>query len=145
VLPDINGGVTLQKKVLTLNAKGASIQVMDQAGFKALAMPTPEELTALLRAGARRRSALTTCWGARGSTCPIMALKCSIRLSRRIFPGCHWRGLCSVSVAFAQCSFAGAALPEAALPRPGNAILRRRTCPKRTCGTWQDAALGRRS
>jgi uncharacterized protein YjbI with pentapeptide repeats len=51
VLADMNSGKTIQKKALALNAKGATIQVIDADAFKQMAEPTAEEVLALLRAG----------------------------------------------------------------------------------------------
>ena len=42
---------TIQKKAMSLNAKGASIQVIDADAFKKLVEPTDEEIIALLKAG----------------------------------------------------------------------------------------------
>jgi uncharacterized protein YjbI with pentapeptide repeats len=51
VLADLSGSKTIQKKALSLNAKGATIQVIDVDAFKALAEPTAEEVLELLRSG----------------------------------------------------------------------------------------------
>jgi uncharacterized protein YjbI with pentapeptide repeats len=51
VLADLTAGKTAQKKALSLNGKGATIQVIDVDGFRNLAEPTDEEILALLRAG----------------------------------------------------------------------------------------------
>jgi len=51
VLADLNAGKTIQKKALSLNSKGASIQVIDVEDFRKLAEPTEDEVLALLRAG----------------------------------------------------------------------------------------------
>lgn len=51
VLADLNAGKTVQKKAMTLNGKGAAIQVIDVDNFKTLSDPTDEEVLALIRAG----------------------------------------------------------------------------------------------
>src|SRR5690242_15784645 len=51
VLADLNAGKTIQKKAVSLNAKGASIQVIDADAFKKLVEPTEDEVVALLLAG----------------------------------------------------------------------------------------------
>jgi uncharacterized protein YjbI with pentapeptide repeats len=51
VLADLGAGKTLQKKTVALNAKGATIQVIDVDAFKNLADPTEDEILALFRAG----------------------------------------------------------------------------------------------
>ncbi len=49
VLADLNAGKTVQKKAMTLNGKGATIQVMDSAAFRDFVMPTQDELLASSR------------------------------------------------------------------------------------------------
>jgi uncharacterized protein YjbI with pentapeptide repeats len=51
VLADLSAAKTIQKKAMTLNGKGATIQVIDADAFKNLAEPTDDEILALLRAG----------------------------------------------------------------------------------------------
>jgi uncharacterized protein YjbI with pentapeptide repeats len=51
VLADLTAGKTIQKKALSLNGKGATIQVIDVDAFKNLAEPTEDEILTLLRAG----------------------------------------------------------------------------------------------
>src|SRR5262249_22915359 len=51
VLADVSASKTIQKKAMSLNAKGASIQVIDADAFKTLVEPTDEEIVALLKAG----------------------------------------------------------------------------------------------
>jgi uncharacterized protein YjbI with pentapeptide repeats len=57
VLADLAASKTIQKKAASLNAKGASIQVIDADAFRALAEPTDEEIVALLKAGESERYA----------------------------------------------------------------------------------------
>lgn len=51
VLADATAGKTIQKKALTLNAKGAAVQVIDADAFRQLAEPTEAEVLELLRSG----------------------------------------------------------------------------------------------
>ncbi len=51
VLADLNAGKTIQKKVVSLNGKGATIQVIDVEEFKKLAEPTEQEILEMLRSG----------------------------------------------------------------------------------------------
>jgi uncharacterized protein YjbI with pentapeptide repeats len=51
VVADLNGSKTIQKKALSLNGKGASIQVLDADGCRKLAEPTDAEVLDLLRSG----------------------------------------------------------------------------------------------
>jgi hypothetical protein len=51
VLADLSIGKAIQKKAVTLNAKGATIQVIDADGFKKLAELTDDEILALIRSG----------------------------------------------------------------------------------------------
>ena len=53
VLPELATGKTIQKKAMSLIAKGATIQVIDAADFRKLVEPTQEELVALLRRGSK--------------------------------------------------------------------------------------------
>jgi len=51
VVPDLSAGKTIQKRALSLNGKGAAIQVIDADDFKKMSEPTEDEILALLRAG----------------------------------------------------------------------------------------------
>jgi uncharacterized protein YjbI with pentapeptide repeats len=51
VLADASAGKTIQKNAVTLNGKGASIQVIDADAFRKVAEPTEAEILELLRAG----------------------------------------------------------------------------------------------
>jgi len=51
VLADLNAGKTIQKKAMTLNGKGAAIQVIDVDAFNQLAEPTEADILAALHAG----------------------------------------------------------------------------------------------
>src|SRR5690349_11049665 len=51
VLADLNAGKTLQKKAMSLNAKGASIHVIDADAFRKLVEPSEQEILAMLRGG----------------------------------------------------------------------------------------------
>src|SRR6476660_8208856 len=53
VLADPSAGKTIQKKVVSLNAKGASIQVISSTDFEKLILPTDEEVLALIKSGAK--------------------------------------------------------------------------------------------
>ena len=57
VVPDLSAGKTIQKKVASLNGRGASIQVIDVDAFLKLAGPSDEEILGLIRAG-RKAGAL---------------------------------------------------------------------------------------
>lgn len=58
VLPDLNSGKTVQKKAASLNAKGASIQVIDAYDFEKRVTPDLAEITALLHSGPSGRDVL---------------------------------------------------------------------------------------
>jgi uncharacterized protein YjbI with pentapeptide repeats len=58
VLADLSAGKTIQKKVMTLNAKGAAIQVIDEAAFLETFRPSQDQLLALLQQGRRAAKAL---------------------------------------------------------------------------------------
>lgn len=58
VLPDLNSGKTVQKKAASLNAKGASIQVIDADAFEKRVTPDAAEITALLHSGELAREIL---------------------------------------------------------------------------------------
>src|SRR5947199_384177 len=51
VVPELPAGQTIQKKVQTLNAKGASIQLMDAESFAKTVHPTDAEMAELMRRG----------------------------------------------------------------------------------------------
>jgi hypothetical protein len=51
VLADTSGGKSIQKKAMTLNTKGATIQVIDADAFRQLVEPTEAELLELIRTG----------------------------------------------------------------------------------------------
>lgn len=51
VVADLSGGKTMQKKAMTLNGKGASIQTLDADAFGQLVEPTDDEVIELVRAG----------------------------------------------------------------------------------------------
>ena len=51
VVASLSAGKTIQKKAMSLNGKGAAIQVIDAEDFRQLAEPTTDEILALLRAG----------------------------------------------------------------------------------------------
>ncbi|HEX4794631.1 MAG TPA: pentapeptide repeat-containing protein [Humisphaera sp.] len=51
VVPELPASQAIQKKVLALNAKGASVQVMDAESFEKMVDPTDADLLALMRRG----------------------------------------------------------------------------------------------
>jgi uncharacterized protein YjbI with pentapeptide repeats len=109
VLADLNGGKTIQKKATSLNSKGATIQVMDSATFRALAMPTQDELLALLNDGKRGAEALAA------AAPPIVHRDHGVspdcpRLVAARLDGLDLSGFDFGGLAFEKCSFIGAKL-----------------------------------
>jgi len=51
VVPELPAGQAIQKKVLAINAKGASIQIMDAEAFEKMVDPTSADVLALMRRG----------------------------------------------------------------------------------------------
>src|SRR5437867_3698285 len=52
VLSELTSGKTAQKKVASLNAKAASIQVIDAESFRKLVEPTDNDVLAMIHSGA---------------------------------------------------------------------------------------------
>ncbi len=53
VVPDISGAKTIQKKVQSLNARGAAIQLLDADDFSTQVAPTDDEIVAVMKRGAK--------------------------------------------------------------------------------------------
>ncbi len=108
VIPDLNGQKTAQRKAAALNKKGASIQVLDMAGLRAIAEPTADDLTAALRAGdADLVQALHVetfhHWVGLKSTALFL-------MSSRDLSGMFLEGVHLSSIRFENCCFQGARL-----------------------------------
>ena len=106
VLADLNAGKTVQKKAMTLNGKGATIQVMDSAAFRDFVMPTQDELLALLKDGKCGAEALAAALpiGQRGGhgTAPEARVSWACGLTAWICPDLilpAWRSRTAVSSA----------------------------------------------
>jgi uncharacterized protein YjbI with pentapeptide repeats len=108
VLPDLSAAKTLQKKVVSLNAKGASIQIIDAAGFQQLLQPAADEVLALLRLGAGRAGGLGKVLG--DSFQGAFQQPPRYTFVGEKFDGLDLTGLDLRTIAFDQCSFVDAKL-----------------------------------
>jgi hypothetical protein len=59
VLPDPSQGKTVQKKITSLNAKGAAVQLVEKTDFHKLMMPSPDQSLAIIRGGAANATLLS--------------------------------------------------------------------------------------
>jgi uncharacterized protein YjbI with pentapeptide repeats len=107
VLDDLNAGKTIQKKAVSLNAKGAAIQVVEADAFREMIKPAEDELLALLKAGKQGAEALN-CFmeGHSGQGVSPGAP----RLVGARLDGLDLSGFSFDSLAFEKCSFVGAKL-----------------------------------
>jgi uncharacterized protein YjbI with pentapeptide repeats len=109
VLADLGASKTIQKKAMSFNAKGASIQVIDEEAFKKLAEPTDEEVVALLRSGDVETHAKI-----RGSRYHYhSSLQPSIRtVASEDFAAIKLENAALGDIAFSACRFVGAELNQ---------------------------------
>lgn len=108
VLPDLTAGKTVQKKVVSLNAKGAAIQVLDSAAFEALIAPTDAEILSLLRGGpkaADRFNKVLRC------NLPYGHSLVKLTLTGENFDGLDLSAFNLGAIGFERCSFVGASFP----------------------------------
>jgi uncharacterized protein YjbI with pentapeptide repeats len=109
VLPDAASGAAMRKKADALRKKGAAIEVMDAAIFRAFVSPTHDELVAILKDGKRGAKALLSVappveHGGHG------AAPGSPRLAGARLDGLDLSELDLRGLAFEECSFVGAKL-----------------------------------
>src|SRR5262245_57264262 len=58
VVQDLSGAKTIQKQAIALNAKGATIQVLDADDFQKMVEPTEDEVVDLIRRGGAKAAEL---------------------------------------------------------------------------------------
>lgn len=110
VLADLTGGKTVQKKALSLNAKGASVQVIDTDAFAQLTQPTLEQIKGLIRGGKANAELLAK---ALGGDYPVFARTSMTQTGAIIaqkFEGLDLSGFELVRFPFERCSFRGTTL-----------------------------------
>jgi uncharacterized protein YjbI with pentapeptide repeats len=108
---------TVQKKIDALNKRGASIHVMDAAAFHAMALPTAEDIAALLRDG--KNDVLNQLIGMGHHYYSVQKAGPQIILSGENFEGVSVDGLGLDEVEFAACRFVGATLAKSQLYHAG--------------------------
>jgi uncharacterized protein YjbI with pentapeptide repeats len=116
VLPDPLSGKTIVKKVGSLNARGASIQVMDAAAFEAMVKPTTEEVVAIIRGGAAGGGAKILEKAIGSAQYYFYAAgrgAAAVHVVGENFDGLDLSGFGFSEVAFDRCSFVGATLAGA--------------------------------
>lgn len=104
VVPDLNKSKTAQKTVLSLNAKGAAIQVIDSTAFENLVAPTPADLLTIIRAG-KDYAALFELMNSRAQA--------QIKIDSENFDRLDAPGFNFSNIAFHHCSFVDAVLNDA--------------------------------
>jgi len=113
VLSDLAAGKTAQKKVATLNSKGAAIHVLDAAAFEQLVKPTAQEVVALIHAGSRNADLLQKALGLPAQDYRVARRERSIlELSGESFEKVDLSGFDFTGIAFRDCSFDGAQLSD---------------------------------
>lgn len=116
VLPDLGAAKGVQQKVASLNKNGASIAILDAAGFDVLATLTADEVLALIRAGRKSANLFQTILMLQSNSASGGVVAHAFRnekfdgldLSRFNFEIASYPG--SVFVTFSNCSFAGCLL-----------------------------------
>jgi uncharacterized protein YjbI with pentapeptide repeats len=114
VLPDLSAKKPLQRKAAALNAKGASIQILDGDGLWRLAIPTDAEAIALIRGGKENAEVFCKALGTTpGQFDYFQAANAMIfSFTGERFDGVDLTGFNFDRVAFHQCSFVGATLSK---------------------------------
>lgn len=112
ILADLNAGKTIQKKVTSLNAKGAAIEVIDEAAFLERARPTEDQLLALLKEGRRGAKALASMAPRIPKYNHHGALPECPRILGAKLDGLDLSGVEFNGIAFENCSFVGAKLDD---------------------------------
>ncbi len=109
VLADLSAGKTIQKKAASLNARGASLQVIDADAFRELVQPTTGQVADLIRGGKENAAVLFKALGdqqvAYGAPPPPI-----VTFTGENFDRADLSGFAFTMVAFDHCSFAGALL-----------------------------------
>ena len=115
VIASLSGGKTVQKQALSLNAKGASIQVIDADGFEKLVTPTNEEVLAMIRGGGGKPAAevLAKVKGNRQTYYYHAQQKPDFSFTDESFDGLDLSGFDLSGEEFVRCSFIGATLNDA--------------------------------
>ena len=111
VLPDALSGKTIRQKAQSLNARGASIQVVDANTFRMNSVPTPEDLLALIRGGKANAATFREAIGGRYT--PQVAGTGESPLHRFIderFDGLDLEEFDFEGIVFERCRFVGAKL-----------------------------------
>ncbi len=106
VLADLSAGKTIQKKVMSLNGKGAAIQVIDADAFTKLAEPTDEEILALLRGGESEIFAKIYRWTGRRNQ--VNAKPAKTRFHSETLRGLKLFGVDFDDIEFSDCDFVSA-------------------------------------
>jgi len=108
VLPDLSAGKTVQKKAQSLNAKGATIQVMDVAAFMTLVDPSPTEILALIRGGKTGAPILAKLFGTNARFRMRHTTPAELTFTGENFDGVDLSGFSFRWISFENCSFVGA-------------------------------------
>ena len=104
VLADLTAGKTIQKKAMSLNGKGAAIQVMDAVAFRYFVKPTQDELLGLLKDG--NREAFASAVPSVGHSYQGLPPDCPRLVGARL-DGLDLLGFDFGGIAFENCSFIG--------------------------------------
>jgi hypothetical protein len=110
VLPDLSSGKTVQQKATSLNAKGATILVMDAAAFFGLIRPTNEQLAALIRSGRNGAAILAKAVSAAAQSFHGAPNTADITFAGECFDGADLSDFNFSGVEFQSCTFIGANL-----------------------------------
>jgi uncharacterized protein YjbI with pentapeptide repeats len=115
VLADLNASKTLQKQVLKLNAKGASIQVLDGDTFLKLVEPSTSEALAVIRGGKSNAEVFKKIFrtGVIQIHSPNSPSSAMATFVGETFAGLDLEGFDFSQVAFTNCSFVGCNLTKA--------------------------------
>ena len=112
VLPDLSQGKTIQKKLASLNAKGAAIQLIDRADFLKIVQPSPDQLLQLIRGGTANAAVMHK---AIGMSTPVGFGRPSqggISFAAESFKGLDLSGFNFSEIAFDHCSFNSCKIDE---------------------------------
>jgi uncharacterized protein YjbI with pentapeptide repeats len=115
VLRDLASGKTIQKQVLSLNTKGAAVQVIDADAFEKLVAPTEAELLALIRGGKANADLFAKAVGSRSRPLHYhhQTFQPFVTFTAEKFEDLELDGFDFGLIGFEQCSFARSKLANA--------------------------------
>ncbi|HEY2585333.1 MAG TPA: pentapeptide repeat-containing protein [Tepidisphaeraceae bacterium] len=146
VLPDLNSGKTVQKKAASLNAKGASIQVIDADDFEKRVTPDLAEFIALLHSGPSAREVIAKIFSTIRPHASLGAVQPAFLIASESFADHNLSGFELGHISFIDCRFDGAKLDGARFGSVERCSFVRSDCSNATFGNilscdFADASL----